>query len=213
MSPLLASTSDHPLATEGAGGHHVPSTKGHTTDEDEDEEDLLSMLRGNRNSGKGKQSLKRGRHLLEDDDEVEKDLETGPFKGVDGMSVLFDHVILPLISLTNVYRKQVKAQEAVIKAKENEVYEALEILELSGINHRNRRRATEPYQKGAAETKVQSVTARLFATGCHSQFPVHYLPYTILPVLFRISNFWSDRNCMDLKNFLGKRRQRICARL
>lgn len=73
---------------------------------------------------------------------------------------MFDHVILPLISLANVYRKQVKTQESVIKAKENEVYEALEILELSGINHRNRRRATEPYHKGAAETKVQSVTTK-----------------------------------------------------
>lgn len=171
MSPLLASTSDRPLTTEGTGDRRA--TKGGAAndgEEDDDEEDLLTMLRGNRNSGKGKQGLKRGRQLLEDDEEVDREIETGPLKDVDGMSVLFDHVILPLISLTNVYRKQVRIQEAVIKAKENEVYEALEILELSGINHRNRRRATEPYQKGAAETKVQSVTIHsLFAAGYYPQ--------------------------------------------
>ncbi|GJJ68792.1 hypothetical protein EMPS_01138 [Entomortierella parvispora] len=158
LSPLLASTSDRPLTTTRTESHRAKNsaTDNGEDDDNHDDEDLLSLLRGNRNSNKGKQGLKRGHQLLEDDDEVDREIETGPVKGVDGMSVLFDHVVLPLISLTNVYRKQVRAQEAVIKAKENEVYEALEILELSGINHRNRRRATEPHQKGAAEAKVQS---------------------------------------------------------
>lgn len=77
---------------------------------------------------------------------------------VDGMSVFYDHLILPLISIVNVYRHQVKSQEAVIKAKENEVFEALELMEQSGVNHRNRRRVTEPYVKADADAKLQSVS-------------------------------------------------------
>ncbi|KAF9321066.1 hypothetical protein BG003_003829 [Podila horticola] len=86
------------------------------------------------------------------------DLEDGPedVEYVDGMSVFYDHMILPLISIVNVYRHQVKSQEAVIRAKENEVFEALELMEQSGVNHRNRRRATEPYVKADADAKLQS---------------------------------------------------------
>lgn len=87
------------------------------------------------------------------------DLEDGQedVEYVDGMSVLYDHLILPLISIVNVYRHQVKSQETVIRAKENEVFEALELMAQSGINHRNRRRVTEPYVKADADAKLLSV--------------------------------------------------------
>ncbi|KAG0093238.1 hypothetical protein BGZ93_003312 [Podila epicladia] len=75
---------------------------------------------------------------------------------VDGMSVLYDHLILPLVSIVNVYRHQIKSQESVIRAKENEVFEALELMAQSGINHQNRRRVTEPYVKADADAKLQS---------------------------------------------------------
>ncbi|KAF9159171.1 hypothetical protein BGX21_003164, partial [Mortierella sp. AD011] len=76
-------------------------------------------------------------------------------KKVDGMSVMFDHLILPLISLTNAYHKQIRSLEAVVKSKENEVVEALEMLEQSGIGYHNRRKATERYDKARAEAKLQ----------------------------------------------------------
>ncbi|KAG0359032.1 hypothetical protein BG005_001473 [Podila minutissima] len=91
------------------------------------------------------------------------DLEDGQedVEYVDGMSVLYDHLILPLISIVNVYRHQVKSQETVIRAKENEVFEALELMAQSGINHRNRRRVTEPYVKADADAKLLSNLERL----------------------------------------------------
>ncbi|KAF9366243.1 hypothetical protein BGX34_004932 [Mortierella sp. NVP85] len=74
---------------------------------------------------------------------------------VDGMSMMFDHLVLPLISLTNAYRKQVKGLEVVIKSKENEVVEALEMLEQCGVGYQNRRKATERYDKSRTEARLQ----------------------------------------------------------
>ncbi|KAG0047239.1 hypothetical protein BGZ83_007669 [Gryganskiella cystojenkinii] len=157
LSPLIVSTTDRESNRHGA-----------TIDEgedDEDSDDLLTELRRNNTSSSKKDKskdnriLKRNRRILddgEDEDEEEGTIRRGDKAGVDGMAIMYDHVILPLITLTNVYRKQVHTQEGLIKAKENEVYEALEIMELSGINHRNRRKVTQPYQKGTAETNVQS---------------------------------------------------------
>lgn len=113
---------------------------------------------------------KRGRTMMvlenSDDEEYDDgnsntlDLEDGQedVEYVDGMSVFYDHLMLPLISIVNVYRHQVKSQETVIKAKENEVFEALELMEQSGVNHRNRRRVTEPYVSADADAKLQSVS-------------------------------------------------------
>lgn len=74
---------------------------------------------------------------------------------VDGMSMMFDHLILPLISLTNAYRKQTKGLEMVIKSKESEVVEALEMLEQCGVGYQNRRKATERYDKMRTETRLR----------------------------------------------------------
>ncbi|KAF9987468.1 hypothetical protein BGZ75_000570 [Mortierella antarctica] len=113
----------------------------------------------NRKSEKSKDQATRQRlrHFLEDsdqedDDDHDDDPQHAP---VDGMSVLYDHLVLPLISLTNAYRRQAKSLETVIKAKENEVFEALEMLEQSGTGYHNRRRTTERYDKARTETKLQ----------------------------------------------------------
>jgi len=74
------------------------------------------------------------------------------------MSIMFDHMILPLITINNAYHKQIKNLEAIIKSKENEVVEALEMLEQSGIGYHNRRKATEKYDKSRAEAKLQRVS-------------------------------------------------------
>jgi hypothetical protein len=74
---------------------------------------------------------------------------------MDGMSMMFDHLVLPLISLTNAYRKQVKGLEVVIKSKENEVVEALEMLEQCGVGYQNRRKVTERYDKSRTEARLQ----------------------------------------------------------
>ncbi|KAI1317959.1 hypothetical protein EDD11_007481 [Mortierella claussenii] len=76
-------------------------------------------------------------------------------KSVDGMSVMLGHLILPLIALTNAYRRQARMLETVIKSKENEVVEALEMMEQNGISYQTRRKATERYDKVRAETKLQ----------------------------------------------------------
>ncbi|KAF9895756.1 hypothetical protein BX616_008902, partial [Lobosporangium transversale] len=74
---------------------------------------------------------------------------------VQGMAVMFDQLVLPLVSVSNAYRRQIKALEMVIKSKENEVVEALEMLEQNGINYHNRRKATERYDKQKTETKLK----------------------------------------------------------
>lgn len=89
----------------------------------------------------------------DDDDELEEDQ-----RNADGISVLFDHLVLPLIALNNAYRKQTRTLEAVIKNKESEVVEALELLEQHGIGYHNRRRATERFDKARIDSKLQEVT-------------------------------------------------------
>ncbi|KAF9928569.1 hypothetical protein FBU30_002307 [Linnemannia zychae] len=86
------------------------------------------------------------------DDDVE--LEYGQ-RNADGVSTLYDHLILPLIALNNAYRKQTRTLEAVIKNKESEVVETLELLEQHGIGYNNRRRATEKFDKAKIDTKLQ----------------------------------------------------------
>ncbi|KAF9200099.1 hypothetical protein BGZ49_009701 [Haplosporangium sp. Z 27] len=76
-------------------------------------------------------------------------------KKVDGMSVMFDHLVLPLIALTSAYHNQIRILESVVKSKENEVVEALEMLEQGGVGYHNRRKATERYDKTQAAAKLQ----------------------------------------------------------
>jgi hypothetical protein len=117
---------------------------------------------------------KRGRRtFLEDSEDEYDDNEAREFapdaedeleddqKNADGVSILFDHLILPLIALNNAYRKQTRTLEAVIKNKESEVVETLELLEQHGIGYHNRRRATEKFDKARVDTKLQEVTTRL----------------------------------------------------
>lgn len=92
----------------------------------------------------------------DDDDELDEDQ-----RNADGVSVLFDHLVLPLIALNNAYRKQARTLEAVIKNKESEVVEALEMLEQHGIGYHNRRRATERFDKTLVDTKLQEDVEQL----------------------------------------------------
>ncbi|KAF9910789.1 hypothetical protein EC991_005506 [Linnemannia zychae] len=93
---------------------------------------------------------------LDDEDELDDEQ-----KNADGVSVLFDQLILPLIALNNAYRKQTRTLEAVIKNKESEVVEALELLEQHGIGYHNRRRATEKFDKARVDTKLQEDVEQL----------------------------------------------------
>ncbi|CAO3573387.1 unnamed protein product [Mortierella alpina] len=151
LSPLLA-TSENVHTLLGGGPEHRYSS---------------SMLKRKSRKTQDQATLPRRRNFLEDSDQEEEDnndndndscngsgLQQNPAQ-VDGMAVLYDHLILPLISLTNAYRRQAKSLENVIKAKENEVFEALEMLEQSGAGYHSRRRATERYDKARTETKLQ----------------------------------------------------------
>ncbi|KAF9945485.1 hypothetical protein BGZ65_010688 [Modicella reniformis] len=123
---------------------------------------------------------KRPRNFLEDSEDEDRDGDDGggsqtfsnndlllrassnkKSNRIDGMSLMFDHLILPLISLTNAYRKQAKGLEAIIKTKENEVVEALEILEQCGVGYQNRRKATERYDKTNAEIRLREDVEQL----------------------------------------------------
>ncbi|KAF9127405.1 hypothetical protein BGX30_014804 [Mortierella sp. GBA39] len=118
---------------------------------------------------------KRGRRtFLEDSEDEYDDKQPWDFapededgeldedqRNADGVSVLFDHLVLPLIALNNAYRKQTRTLEAVIKNKESEVVEALEMLEQHGIGYHNRRRATERFDKARVETKLQGDVEQL----------------------------------------------------
>ncbi|KAF9358223.1 hypothetical protein BGX26_002227 [Mortierella sp. AD094] len=108
-------------------------------------------------------------------------------KKVDGMSVMFDHLILPLISLTNAYHNQIRGLEAVVKSKENEVVEALEMLEQSGVGYSNRRKATERYDKARAEAKLQKDIELLTR-----------------PHLFGPKELFSDKNVPGLLSIVSK---------
>ncbi|KAF8928135.1 hypothetical protein BGZ58_009866 [Dissophora ornata] len=130
-----------------------------------DNDEPLLRRTSSKSKRKADATTNRIRNFLEDSDVDDEDIDgdddhgnnaTGKRAGgVDGMSVMFDHLLLPLISLTNAYRKQVKSLEAVIKSKENEVVEALEMLEQSGVAYHNRRKATERYDKAHAEARLQ----------------------------------------------------------
>ncbi|KAF9957605.1 hypothetical protein BGZ70_009465 [Mortierella alpina] len=143
LSPLFA-TSESVRTLLGDGLEHRPSS---------------STLKRKSTKTQDQATLPRRRNFLEDSDQEEEDDNDKELQRdhaeVDGMSVLYDHLILPLISLTNAYRRQAKSLETVIKAKENEVFEALEMLEQSGAGYHNRRRATERYDKARTETKLQ----------------------------------------------------------
>ncbi|KAF9575387.1 hypothetical protein EC968_003438 [Mortierella alpina] len=147
LSPLLATSgSVHTLQELPEPGHSLSSKR-------------------KSKSAKEQATLQRLRNFLEDSDQEDDDNNNNNINNnedlphdhaqVDGMSVLYDHLVLPLISLTNAYRRQVKSLETVVKAKENEVFEALEMLEQSGTGYHNRRRATERYDKVRTETKLQ----------------------------------------------------------
>ncbi|KAG0344031.1 hypothetical protein BG004_004789 [Podila humilis] len=122
-------------------------------DEDEDEESANSHstyeTAGTRSLSQGRERERGGREEEEHEDGEEPEL-------IDGTSVIYDHLVLPLIAIANAYRRQVKIQENVIKAKENEVFEALEMLDQNGINYRSRRRETEPYVKEDADHRLQT---------------------------------------------------------
>ncbi|KAG0266580.1 hypothetical protein BG011_001769 [Mortierella polycephala] len=165
LSPMLAST-----------GLHGQDPEINLSDDDDG---LFSLA--TRKNTKGKSVSKRGRLFLEDsdaegqdgggktvDEEHERDItdvlhgfQDSSNTGVAGMSVMYDHLLLPLISLANAYRKQTKALEVVIKSKESEVMEALEMLEQNGINYHNRRKATERYDKSWTESKIQETSKQI----------------------------------------------------
>ncbi|KAF9962340.1 hypothetical protein BGZ72_007393 [Mortierella alpina] len=144
LSPLLATSGNASTLLDGP------------------EHEYSTTLRHKSKRPRERATLQRLRNFLEDsDDEDDRENENSvdgrtqdPIR-VDGLSVLYDHLVLPLISLTNAYRRQAKSLETVIKAKENEVFEALEMLEQSGAGYHNRRRATERYDKARTETKLQ----------------------------------------------------------
>ncbi|KAG0206827.1 hypothetical protein BGX28_001812 [Mortierella sp. GBA30] len=156
LSPLLQVAGNaHPNRVEedsSSAGHH-----------------LASLLHQGKTNKKARSTAQRVMNFLEDSDledendgsHADKDMDKEISPQVDGTSVLYDHLILPLISLTNAYRKQTRALETVIKSKEIEIFEALEMMEQSGVGYHNRRRATERYDKAKSETKLQEDIAHL----------------------------------------------------
>ncbi|KAF9287871.1 hypothetical protein BGZ68_001149 [Mortierella alpina] len=142
LSPLLATSGNRHILLDDREHNHSSSLKRKSkkTKDQGTEQRLRNFLEDSD---------------LEDDDDDQPPQQPQEHAQVDGMSVLYDHLVLPLISLTNAYRRQAKSLETVIKAKENEVFEALEMLEQSGTGYHNRRRATERYDKARTETKLQ----------------------------------------------------------
>lgn len=171
LSPMIQAT--------GTRHHHGQSSSSEAELSDNDAEGNASLFPRGLSQLISSPKAKRTRKFLEDSDEEGEEgngegssNSQGTQQGVtgshggnsnnssglskaDGMSMMFDHLILPLISLTNAYRKQVRGLEVVIKSKENEVVEALEMLEQSGVGYHNRRKATERYDKLRSETRLQ----------------------------------------------------------
>ncbi|KAG0234425.1 hypothetical protein BGW42_006635 [Actinomortierella wolfii] len=73
---------------------------------------------------------------------------------VSGPLLMYEHLSLPLVAILNAYRKQVRNLESVIKSKELEVRELLDLLEVNGIANQHRHRATEPYRSKDTESPV-----------------------------------------------------------
>ncbi|KAI7817843.1 hypothetical protein BC939DRAFT_532416 [Gamsiella multidivaricata] len=160
---------------QATGLHHPIFTSSLEPDLSDEELSLETMSKSKR-----KTRQKRSRNFLEDSDNEdnnsrsESDNEDKSDDGnessssrqkaripVDGMSVLFDHLVLPLISLTNAYRKQAKDLEGIIKSKEHEVVEALEMLEQSGVAYHHRRKATERYDRARTEMRLNKDVEQL----------------------------------------------------
>ncbi|KAF9166345.1 hypothetical protein DFQ26_008140 [Actinomortierella ambigua] len=87
--------------------------------------------------------------------EKEAKLEKEPRRdAVDGPTLMYENLSLPLITVLNAYRKQVRVLESVIKSKEAEAKELIGLLDVNGIAHQQRHRATEPYRSKDAESPV-----------------------------------------------------------
>ncbi|KAG0318523.1 hypothetical protein BGZ99_005620 [Dissophora globulifera] len=175
LSSIFSSTDHHtdPSAAPAFDQRRIEKHNGKLLSPTSDSDDPATdkALLSNRHTSASKRKNTHGensrlRNFLEDSDnedeqdpaaaadEMDDESRRSKMK-VDGMSVMYEHLLLPLISLTNAYRKQIKGWEGTIKAKEHEVIEALEMLEQSGVGYHNRRKATERYDKAQAEARLQ----------------------------------------------------------
>ncbi|KAK3838529.1 MAG: hypothetical protein JOS17DRAFT_295194 [Linnemannia elongata] len=168
LSPMIASTSDvsRTLALKTAATFSqsplFPVNLSHLIDDINDGGSGSNAVNASSANKRGRRTFledsedeydeKEPREFAPEDDDDELDEDQ---RNADGVSVLFDHLVLPLIALNNAYRKQTRTLEAVIKNKESEVVEALEMLEQHGIGYHNRRRATERFEKARIDTKLQ----------------------------------------------------------
>ncbi|KAF9976382.1 hypothetical protein BGZ73_008660 [Actinomortierella ambigua] len=84
------------------------------------------------------------------DSDLQEDEEDGDI--LNGPLLMYENVSLPLITVLNAYRKQVRILENVIKSKETEVKELVDLLDVNGISHQQRLRATEPYRPKDVES-------------------------------------------------------------
>ncbi|KAK3843658.1 MAG: hypothetical protein J3R72DRAFT_489529 [Linnemannia gamsii] len=169
LSPLIASTADvsRSLALKTAATFSQPSLFPTNLSQLIDDVGAGSGSGSNTRADTNSNNKRRPRTFLEDSEDEYDDNEAREFtpededeledeqRNADGVSVLFDHLLLPLIALNNAYRKQTRTLEAVIKNKESEVVEALELLEQHGIGYHNRRRATERFDKARVDSKLQ----------------------------------------------------------
>ncbi|KAG0377530.1 hypothetical protein BGX24_005942 [Mortierella sp. AD032] len=171
LSPLIASTADvsRSLALKTAATFSQSSLFPTNLSQLIDDVGAGSGSGSNARADTNSNNKRRPRTFLEDSEDEYDDNEAREFtpededeledeqRNADGVSVLFDHLLLPLIALNNAYRKQTRTLEAVIKNKESEVVEALELLEQHGIGYHNRRRATERFDKARVDSKLQEV--------------------------------------------------------
>ncbi|CAG8454063.1 216_t:CDS:2 [Dentiscutata erythropus] len=66
---------------------------------------------------------------------------------LDGQSVLYQHFILPMMHVMLEYREQANILETMIKDKENEVSEVLELLNKAKSSNDDRKHKTEPFDE------------------------------------------------------------------
>ncbi|CAG8618606.1 45434_t:CDS:2 [Gigaspora margarita] len=66
---------------------------------------------------------------------------------LDGQSVLYQHFILPMMHVVLEYRERVNILETMIKDKENEVSEVLELLDKAKSSNYDRKHKTEPFDE------------------------------------------------------------------
>ncbi|CAG8541115.1 6679_t:CDS:2 [Paraglomus brasilianum] len=77
---------------------------------------------------------------------------------VDGSTIIYEHYILPMTTLTLSYKRQTSTLERIIEDKEKEINEAVDMMKTAGLAINARKRRTAPFNANETTESEQKKT-------------------------------------------------------